>query len=87
MLVYVPEQSVDLYKTTFPWSKFKNIRAIGTSGIENISTDNSFETIDYKTPYKVYTLNGVKVAESVDNLASGLYIVRQGGKVKKIAIN
>lgn len=86
-IVYVPEQSVELYKTTFPWSKFKNIRAIGSSGIENISTDNSFETIDYKTPYKVYTLNGVKVAESVDNLASGLYIIRQGGKVKKIAIN
>jgi len=35
---------------------------------------------------EVYTINGLKVADAISNLPPGLYIVRQGTKVKKILV-
>ena len=37
--------------------------------------------IDYSLPYEIYTLDGRRVAE----FERGIYIVRQGNKVMKIA--
>lgn len=37
-------------------------------------------------PVEVYDLQGFKVADSLEGLAKGMYIVRQGGFVKKIAV-
>lgn len=37
-------------------------------------------------PTEVYNLSGIKVADSTDNLPAGIYIVRRGPSVKKIAI-
>ncbi len=42
--------------------------------------------IDYNSPYEVYDIKGACVGNSVDRLASGIYIIRQGGVAKKIAV-
>lgn len=42
--------------------------------------------IDYNAPYEVYTLGGVKVGESIDNVVKGIYIIRQGSNARKIAV-
>ena len=53
-----------------------------TSGVEEISAD----VIDFSLPVQVYTLQGMMVGDSVENLSAGIYIVRQGKNVKKIAV-
>lgn len=65
--------------------EIKNIRMVGigpASAIDEVVVD-SPET-DY--PTEVYNLSGIKVADSTDNLPAGIYIVRRGPSVKKIAI-
>lgn len=52
----------------------------GTSGIENIAIGNNCKAVE------VYNLNGVKVTDSLNGLAKGLYIVRNGLSVTKIAV-
>lgn len=51
-------------------------------GIEDISTDRVIEN----GPMEVFDLNGIHVGSSLDGLAPGLYIVRQGGNVNKLVI-
>ncbi len=51
----------------------------GDAGIEDIVSDNN-------SAVEVYNLGGLKVADTADGLAAGLYIVRQGSSVSKIAI-
>lgn len=59
-------------------------RDLGT--IDEIFNNGNNGKIDYAAPVEVYNLNGVRVADSVENLANGIYIIRQGSKVEKIAI-
>lgn len=56
------------------------------STIDEIFNNGNNGKIDYAAPVEVYNLNGVRVADSVENLANGIYIIRQGSKVEKIAI-
>ncbi len=57
------------------------------SGIDEIVTDEEVSAeIDFTAPVEVYNLQGVMVARTTDNLATGFYIVRQGKNVKKIAV-
>ena len=56
------------------------------STIDEIFNNGNNGKIDYAAPVEVYNLNGVRVANSVENLANGIYIIRQGSKVEKIAI-
>ena len=66
----------------FPyWSKFKNINYIETSGIEDITIDDS---TDDDASTTIYSINGIKLGNSIDNLKPGTYIIRQGNKSKKI---
>ena len=53
-----------------------------TTGVEEISAD----VIDSSLPVQVYTLQGMMVGDCVENLSAGIYIVRQGKNVKKIAV-
>ena len=57
------------------------------SGIEDIfdNRDNTGD-IDFSAPVQVYNLQGVMINDNVENLAPGIYIVRQGNNVKKIAV-
>jgi len=59
-----------------------------TTGVEDVIYDGGNESgdIDFSAPIEVYNLQGVKVAHSVENLANGIYIVRQGNNVRKIAV-
>ncbi|MGN0231872.1 MAG: hypothetical protein ACI4A8_06640, partial [Muribaculaceae bacterium] len=41
---------------------------------------------DADAPVEVFNLQGVKIADSTDGLDAGIYIVRLGKSVKKIAI-
>lgn len=56
-----------------------------TTGVEDAVVD--YREIDFEVPFEVYDLRGVRVGCKMDSLPTGIYIVRQGGKVKKIAVN
>ena len=60
-----------------------NNRAVGAA--VDIIKDHSGK-IDYSAPYEIYNLSGIHVADSRDNLAPGIYIVRQGANTAKLAI-
>ena len=79
--LYVLEENVDKCKYISPWKYFLKIQAIDFSGIEDV-----FAEFDSTLPYEVYNLNGVMIGNSIDNLAHGIYIVRQGNAVKKITV-
>ena len=77
-ILYVPEGSVDAYKAAPGWKDFKNILAIGSTGIHSIVVSNG-EAFD------VFTLSGLKVKSkttSLDGLPKGIYIIN-GKKVIK----
>ncbi|MDE7474517.1 MAG: leucine-rich repeat domain-containing protein, partial [Duncaniella sp.] len=78
--LYVPAAAVDKAAITAPWNLFSNIKAYDfTSAIADIATD-----IDPAAPVEVYNVSGMKVADSIDSLPAGIYIVSQGNTVKKI---
>lgn len=64
-----------------PHSEVCVVNVTGNSAIENVIADP-----DPDAPVEVYNINGLKVADSTDNLPAGLYIVRQGKTVKKIIV-
>lgn len=83
--VYVPEQAVNAYKAAIAWKEFYNYN--GVSGSEGLIVDIDAENeINNDAPIEVYNLSGIRVAESLENLAHGVYIVRQGDVVKKISV-
>lgn len=58
-----------------------------SSDIDNIFDDNKDAgEIDYSAPYEVYNLQGMKVGATTAGLIPGIYIIRQGSLVKKIAV-
>ena len=90
--LYVPKGSKAKYESTRPWSYFYNISDEGAGdddddkvGINDRAPD-AADAIDCTLPVEVYNLQGVMVADSVDSLPAGLYIVRQGKNVKKVAV-
>jgi len=50
-----------------------------TTGLQTVRTDN----IDFSVSYEIYTIDGKRVDKATGR---GLYIIRQGGKTKKISI-
>lgn len=56
------------------------------SGVDTIFDNNDPKEIDFTAPVEVYNLQGVKVATTVDHLSAGIYIVRQGKNVMKMAV-
>lgn len=58
-----------------------------SSDIDHIFDDNKDAgEIDYSAPYDVYNLQGMKVGTTTAGLIPGIYIIRQGSVVKKIAV-
>ncbi|MDE5801211.1 MAG: Ig-like domain-containing protein, partial [Paramuribaculum sp.] len=53
------------------------------SVIDEIGADQA-EKIDYSQPYDVYDLQGVLLGNSIEAVAPGFYIVRQGANTTKI---
>ena len=59
------------------------------SGIEEVSENDNGSSngiTDLDKAVEVYNLNGTRIATSVEGLVPGIYIVRQGNTVKKIAV-
>ncbi|MDE6536583.1 MAG: leucine-rich repeat domain-containing protein [Muribaculaceae bacterium] len=77
--LFVPNEAIGKYLKTDPWKEFTKIKPFDFAIIE--STSENTESINV-----IYSLNGVKMANSIDNLSPGIYIVRQGKLFKKIII-
>lgn len=78
LTLYVPEGSIEKYKDAWNcWYLFKNINA--TSGIGNIIVPDSERAVETE----VFNMAGELVGSTVDGLAPGLYIIRQGKTVSK----
>lgn len=84
--VYVPEDAIAVYKTTFPWSKFYNILPIFNSDVDELLIENLDNPINYNAPYYVFTIDGAKIGDNLKDLSPGIYIVKQRHATKKIVI-
>lgn len=84
--LYVAQGGIDKARFTYPWCEFKNIKEMDFSSIGNIVTDTAGDEIDFSEPFEVYNFQGVIVANCIDKLSGGIYIVYQGNKVKKIIV-
>lgn len=80
-ILYVPKEAVGTCRQIDPWRRFVTIGEHDFNGIEEVIAD-----FDGDAPYEIYNLNGVRVGDSIETLYPGLYIVRQGKTVKKIAV-
>ena len=80
-ILHVPAVALDKAKTTLPWSLFKDIEPYDFNGINEILDDFKSDA-----SIEIYDLNGIKIADSIDGLASGIYIMHQGKTVKKISV-
>lgn len=60
--------------------------AVVSADVAAISLTDADETqgIDYSQPYDLYNMQGVWLGTSIDDVAPGLYLLRQGAKVAKI---
>lgn len=56
------------------------------AGVEEVDTDTSAGDIDYTAPYEVYNFEGIQMGGTLSELRPGIYIVRQGLNVKKVAV-
>ncbi len=99
--LYVPQRSIETYKSANGWKIFKNIVEFDPTGINDVKTDTptfkitaggiKFTDAEGKT-VAVYTTNG-KLVEKIDcyageeiTLDKGVYIVRVGNKTVKISL-
>ena len=80
--LHVLPEYLEAYQQAKGWKDFTNIVGDLTeeSGIEEVSIDE----FDRGLPMEVYNMNGVKVVNDLDDLSSGVYIVRQGNKTAKV---
>lgn len=74
--LYVPENSLELYKSMTPWNEFKSIQPISQTGIKTIEYLDSFNS-------GYYTLDGKKH----NSKQKGINIIRMdNGKTKKVVV-
>lgn len=72
--LYVPEGSLEIYKTTYPWYLFKNIIEFDTSGIDNVTVDSKNNLED--NIMTIYTIDGRYVnTKDTSTLPNGIYII------------
>ena len=76
--LYLRESSLEQAQSMSPWYLFTN-RGVFDSKIDGITANTDI-------PVEVYTLNGVKVADSTNGLPIGVYVVRQGNEVRKLSV-
>lgn len=79
-ILHITENGIELAKSTSPWMYFDNVKS-DMSSVDKVEINT-----DFKTSIDVYNLQGKKISNSTDNLAPGLYIIRQGGITKKVII-
>ena len=84
--LYVPKGLQQVFKNANPWGLFNHIDDEGLKGVEDVTVEIE-DSIDFDNDYDVYGLSGMWVGESLEGLLPGIYIVRQGRAVQKIAVN
>ncbi|MDE5774605.1 MAG: leucine-rich repeat domain-containing protein [Muribaculaceae bacterium] len=72
--LYVPEGSESLYASAPQWKDFFYI--YGVDGVETI-------LIDQENDVEIFDLNGIKQNKQLEDLSTGIYIVRRGSEVIK----
>ena len=80
-LLHVPEASIEAYRTTAPWSEFKDIVALTDSDPK----PSGMTTIEFQNPdeCRVFDLNGRRLAAP----QKGLNIIQTSdGKIKKVMV-
>ena len=80
--LHIPKGTKEDYQLTSYWYLFNNMTddLNPSDGVEVIDSDDCVE------PQEIYDMRGVKVGVSTEGLVPGIYIVKQAGKVKKIAV-
>ncbi len=80
--LYVPEGAKGKYNSSAPncWPLFSTITE------EKSNDENSIDEIAQHQDLSVYNLQGNKMSNSLEGLPRGVYIVRQGNKITKVAI-
>lgn len=68
--LYVPESSIETYKSTSPWSEFVNIIAISATSIDGVIVKEDNSAV-------IYDLNGKKLSEPKHglNIVNGKKVV------------
>ena len=80
--LYVPEGSAELYRAQYPWNRFVNIKEFPAGdGVETVSID----ALDPTAPVEVYDLGGRRLGSGLGALPSGIYLVKQGSHLCKVA--
>ncbi len=80
--LYVPKGSAELYRNKFPWDKFVTIKEFAAGdGVETVSID----ALDLSAPVEVYDLHGRRLGSDLGALPSGIYLVKQGSRLSKVA--
>ncbi|MDE6792930.1 MAG: leucine-rich repeat domain-containing protein [Muribaculaceae bacterium] len=76
----------DKFAEVTPWKFFSLISEIPSesdkTGIGIMSEETS--DFDFSQPIGIYNLQGVRSGHSINSLPAGIYIIRQGNKVRKI---
>ncbi len=80
--LHVPKNCKAKYESALGWSNFIKIKEDYESGVDEIYSDDFCDS----ESIEIFNLNGVYVGDSKERLDPGIYIVRQGNKVKKIAV-
>lgn len=68
--------------STTPWKLFDKVTDPVLADITCPDSDNTF---DPEAPIEIYDLNGLRLTTPFDMLPTGIYIIRQGSRVIKIA--
>lgn len=80
--ILVPVGSKEVYENAPGWSHFTNIQEYDFTALDNTTV----ESAGSSAPAEVYNLSGMRVGTSTDALEPGLYLVRRGEQVEKIAV-
>ena len=99
--LFVPKGTIEKYKVVTPWKDFVNIEEMGKSGINEINSSDDIKITTYRgtifvnglednETVLVYNIAGQNVYTGknsiIENLPSGIYIVKAGIKIVKVVI-
>ena len=86
--LYVPANSVGAYRTSWPWSDFKNIVAIGSTPADDPTSGSCGETVKYSYNKATHTLtvSGKGAIYDYDNASNKAPWSAYADKIKKIEI-
>lgn len=80
--LYVPVGCKDAFLNDYVWGAFKEIIEIGDlGGIKEINVEFSTDV-----PFEIFDFNGRKVKGSIEELKTGIYILKQGRLTKKLIV-